>query len=202
MQPLLFEPFMQANTTLARKNSGLGLGLSLVKGLVELHGGDITVHSQGVGFGSTFTVRLPARIERRPTEAPAHVAKNVVPRRVLVIEDNQDAAETLRDVLLFGNHDVEVAYDGFEGLRKARTFHPDVVLCDIGLPGMTGYEVARAFRREAGLRNAHLVALTGYALPEDRKLATEAGFDRHLPKPSSAQMLQEVLESLPPLPHP
>jgi PAS domain S-box-containing protein len=197
LQPFLFEPFMQVNTTLDRKNSGLGLGLSLVKGLVELHGGDISVRSQGVGCGTTFIVRLPARIVRRTIPSPTYVERTMTPRRVLVIEDNQDAAETLREVLRFGHHDVEIAYDGFEGLRKARTFKPEIVLCDIGLPGMTGYDVARAMRREDALKSAHLVALTGYALPEDRQRATDAGFDRHLPKPSSARMLEEIFESLP-----
>jgi two-component system CheB/CheR fusion protein len=202
LAPFLFEPFMQANTTLARKNGGLGLGLSLVKGLIELHGGEILVQSAGLGSGATFVVRLPARIEQSAASLTQAPPKTTIPRRVLVIEDNEDAADTLRDVLRFSNHDVEVAYDGVEGLKKARSFHPEVVICDIGLPGMTGYEVARAFREDEGLRRAHLVALSGYALPEDRHRAAEAGFDRHLPKPSNAQMLEEVFNGLPCAPYP
>jgi len=116
---------------------------------------------------------------------------------VLIIEDNIDAADSLREVLQFGGHEVEVAYNGSDGLSTARGFRPEVVLCDIGLPGMDGYAVARAFRADEELRGAHLVALSGYALPEDLQLASEAGFQRHLAKPPSIEKLEGVLANLP-----
>ncbi|MCK6550183.1 response regulator [Myxococcota bacterium] len=117
-------------------------------------------------------------------------------RRILVIEDMADAADSLRDALEYGGHQVEVAYDGRAGIDKAREFHPDVVLCDIGLPGMDGYEVARALRSEAELSGVHLVAITGYALPEDQRRAVEAGFERHLVKPPSLYALEALLAAL------
>ena len=188
----LFEPFTQADPSLDRSRGGLGLGLALVKGLVELHGGSVEARSDGVGRGSTFTVRLP--LELPPARSDAErTAAPVASRRVLVIEDNADAAETLRDLLALDGHEVAVAATGPDGLERARQFHPDVVLCDIGLPGMDGYEVARAIRADASLRNARLVALTGYALPDDLTRAAQAGFDVHLAKPSTLERLAVVL---------
>jgi two-component system CheB/CheR fusion protein len=116
-------------------------------------------------------------------------------RRVLIIEDNVDAADSLRDVLAFRENEVEVAYNGPEGIAKAREFHPDVVLCDIGLPIMDGYQVARALRADDALKGAFLVALSGYAMPEDLQRAQEAGFDRHLAKPPSLEKIEEALAS-------
>ncbi len=194
----IFQPFQQADRTLDRSRGGLGLGLALVKGLVELHGGEVSGHSEGTGKGAEFTIRLPL-------EETAHAAQTVavetpvrVPRRVLVIEDNVDAANSLREALELGEHTVGVAYDGPEGLEKARELQPEVVLCDIGLPGMDGYEVARAFRADAKLCSVRLVALTGYALPEDLAKAKEAGFDEHLAKPPSIEALEEVMASTSP----
>ena len=126
---------------------------------------------------------------------PRHGAVAGKERRVLVIEDNVDAADSLREVLLFGDHQVEVAYNGPEGLARAREFKPEVVLCDIGLPSMDGYEVARAFRADDALKGVFLVALSGYALPEDLQRAQEAGFDRHLAKPPSIERIEEALAS-------
>ena len=128
-------------------------------------------------------------------------------RRVLVIEDNVDAAESLREVLLFGGHEVEVAYNGPQGIAKAKEFRPDVVLCDIGLPGMDGLDVARAFKSDETLRGSFLVALSGYALPEDLQCAQAAGFETHLAKPSSIEQLDRLLTDLAPAkdcgdPHP
>jgi two-component system CheB/CheR fusion protein len=114
---------------------------------------------------------------------------------VLIIEDNIDAADSLREVLEFGEHEIAVAYNGPEGIAKAREFRPEVVLCDIGLPGMDGFEVARAFRADEGLKGTYLVALSGYALPEDLQRAEEAGFDRHLAKPPSLEKIEEALAS-------
>jgi two-component system CheB/CheR fusion protein len=116
--------------------------------------------------------------------------------RVLVIEDNVDAADTLKEALELGAHEVEVAYSGPQGLAKAREFHPDIVVCDIGLPGMSGYELAQAFRADAELRSCALVALTGYAMPEDERRAEEAGFDEHLTKPADLGVLERLLGQL------
>ena len=192
----LFQPFSQADATLDRSKGGLGLGLALAKGLVELHGGTITAASAGLGQGAEFVVRLPLATEEalapRSGEDTARAR-----RRVLIIEDNVDAADSLRDVLAFGEHEVEVAYNGPQGIAKAQEFLPEVVLCDIGLPGMDGYEVARAFQAENALRGAFLVALTGYALPEDLERAQAAGFKRHLAKPPSLEKLMQILAEVP-----
>ncbi len=191
--PHLFEPFVQGDGGLARTRGGLGLGLALVKGLVEMHGGTVAARSDGPDAGTEFTIRLPLQggpvaVVPPCTRRPAHA-----PRRVLVIEDNLDAVHSLRQVLGLGGHQIEVAYNGPEGLSKAREFKPDVVLCDIGLPEMDGYAVARAFRADEALRATRLVALTGYALPADVARAQEAGFDQHLAKPPVMEKLEEVL---------
>ena len=195
MLPKLFQPFTQADESLHRSIGGLGLGLALVKGLAELHGGTVEARSDGPGRGAEFTVRLPATAlyeraaERRPPAPPPRR------RRVLIIEDNLDAAETLRLVLEMGDHEVTVAYDGRAGIEKVRAFHPDLVLCDIGLPEMDGYAVARAIRADPALASTELVAVTGYALPDDLRKVREAGFDRHLAKPVPLAQLEEVLRA-------
>jgi two-component system CheB/CheR fusion protein len=192
----LFVPFMQAEQTLDRTKGGLGLGLALVHALVELHGGSITAYSAGIGKGAEFTVRLP--LDTTTTDLAALSTPDVAPRRrILIVEDNVDAAETLRDVLEFAGHDVQVAYDANQGLERARDYNPEVVLCDIGLPGMDGYDFARTFRAEDALSGSILVALTGYAMPEDLQRATKAGFDRHLAKPASFEKIDELMRSLP-----
>jgi two-component system CheB/CheR fusion protein len=197
--PRLFEPFEQADRTLDRSVSrgGLGLGLTLVKGLVEQHEGHVHAESDGPGKGAEFTIQL--RLVRAPS-ADVPVATNPPhhsTRRVLVIEDNVDAADSLREALMLAEHEVVVAYRGPDGLKMAREFKPDVVLCDIGLPEMDGYQVARAIRADDQLRNVQLIALTGYALPQDLAKAKEAGFDQHLAKPPSLEKLEEVLELRP-----
>jgi len=190
----VFEPFAQADDSLHRTRGGLGLGLSLVKGFVELHGGTAAVRSEGVGHGTELIVRLPLITAQEEASRPASVGPaRASPRRVLVIEDNPDAAETLRDVLEIGRHHAEVAHNGREGIEKARAFRPEIILCDVGLPDMDGYAVAGAIRSDPTLAGTVLVALTGYALPEDRRRAVEAGFDRHLSKPASAREIEEVL---------
>ena len=192
----LFQPFMQADATLDRSTGGLGLGLALVKGLVELHGGGVSAHSDGPGKGAEFVVELP--LDRAAAPAPPFLASAPAQRRrVLVIEDNVDAATSLREVLEFGEHLVEVAHSGPEGLARAHDFDPEIVLCDIGLPGMDGYEVARTFRADEALKGVFLVALTGYALPEDLQRAANAGFERHLAKPPSPDQLEELLAMAP-----
>jgi len=191
----IFQPFAQAAQSLDRSNGGLGLGLALVKSLVELHGGTVSAHSQGVGRGTEMIVRLPVDASVPLEVAATRTSAGQIRRRVLIIEDNIDAAESLRELLELGRHTIEVAYNGVDGIAKARAFEPEVVLCDIGLPGMSGYEVARAFRADDRLRQAFLVALSGYALPDDLRRSAEAGFQRHLAKPPSIEQIHELLRS-------
>jgi PAS domain S-box-containing protein len=194
----IFEPFVQADSSLDRTKSGLGLGLALVKSVIELHGGTVEAHSNGPGQGAEFVIRVPIETQAAQTPHAAIPAAGRPPsRRILIIEDNTDAADSLRDMLELGDHRVEVAYNGPEGIQKARRFGPDVVFCDIGLPGMDGYEVARTFRRDDRLRSAYLVALSGYAQPEDQQRAAEAGFDRHIAKPPVTERIDDVLNALP-----
>jgi PAS domain S-box-containing protein len=193
----LFQPFMQAEATLDRSKGGLGLGLALVKGLVEMHGGEVCAHSDGPGKGSDFVVELPLDATADPAATPSPTQPEAGSRRVLIIEDNVDAADSLREVLEFGTHVVEVAYNGLDGLAKARQFRPEIVLCDIGLPGMDGFEVARAFRADEALKDVFLVALSGYALPEDLQRAWEAGFAKHLAKPPSMERIEDLLKNAP-----
>jgi PAS domain S-box-containing protein len=192
----LFEPFSQAPQAIDRSRGGLGLGLATVKGLVELHGGSVALASDGPGSGAEFTVRLPAAEPpaRRRTERPAPPASR---RRILVIEDNEDGATTLKEVLELRGNEVRVALDGPGGVALARDFAPEVVICDIGLPGMDGYAVARALRADPETRGVFLVALTGYARPEDVRRAGEAGFDRHLTKPIVLEALERALPERP-----
>ena len=196
--PHLFAPFVQADSTPDRRMGGLGLGLSLVKGIVEMHGGDVAVEDAGSAEGARFLIRLP--LDTTPGDP---VPEEVAPpphhqRRVLVIEDNVDAAETLRDVLEMEGHTVEVAYAGRAGIERARAFHPEAILCDIGLPEMDGYEVARTLRADPAIgRRTTLVALTGYARREDIARARAAGFDAHLAKPPTIEQIARLLETLP-----
>jgi two-component system CheB/CheR fusion protein len=195
----LFQPFAQADASLDRSKGGLGLGLALVKGLVELHGGTITASSAGVGQGAEFVVRLPLALQDVPIDGLVH-SRTLVPggrRRVLIIEDNIDAADSLCEALQFGGHEVEVAYTGTAGIAKAYQHKPEVVFCDIGLPGMDGFDVARAFRAAGALKGVYLVALTGYALPEDLQRALEVGFDQHLAKPPELDRLEQILAGVP-----
>ncbi len=194
LQAHLFEPFVQARSSLDRNKGGLGLGLAVAKGLVELHGGALRAHSGGLDQGATFAVTLPldAPAEELRRGTPEAFASQCL-RRVLVVEDNRDAAVTLRDLLVLGGHRVELAYDGRAAVAKARSFAPDVVICDIGLPGMNGFEVARALRAEPGPSRPILVAVSGYARPEDVARGKEAGFDAHLAKPLGIEALSQLL---------
>jgi CheY-like chemotaxis protein/two-component sensor histidine kinase len=194
----VFEPFVQADTSLDRTRGGLGLGLSLVKAIVEQHAGTVEAASAGPGCGAELTIRLPLAPEQPAVLAAVAADRETMPRhRILVVEDNFDAAETLREMLLMWDHEVEVAHDGEEGIAKARTFQPDVVLCDIGLPVLDGYEVARQIRSDPELSSAFLVAVTGYASHDDARKAAGAGFDRHLGKPVPVEVLEEVLATVP-----
>ncbi|HVK11596.1 MAG TPA: CheR family methyltransferase, partial [Gemmataceae bacterium] len=195
--PHVFEVFSQADESLDRERGGLGLGLALVKGLAELHHGAVEASSAGPGRGSEFVVRLPL------TEAPAAAAAAPAPLvvdgrgyKVLVIEDNADAADSLRMLLELVGHEVRTAATGPAGVAAAKAFHPDLVLCDIGLPGMSGYEVARALRAEAALNGVTIAALTGYGRDEDQAKARAAGFDVHLTKPVEFEALRRVFAGL------
>jgi two-component system CheB/CheR fusion protein len=193
----LFDPFMQVESTIDRSKGGLGLGLALVKGVVEMHGGSVEPHSEGLGRGAEFVVKLP--IDARPIFSVGEdksPSASSPPRRVLVVEDNVDAALSLKDVMILCGHQVEVAYNGREGIDKARTFKPDVVICDIGLPGIDGYAVAKALRSDENLCSARLIALSGYAQPEDLQRSTAAGFDAHIAKPASIEAIEEALSPL------
>jgi PAS domain S-box-containing protein len=194
---VVFEPFVQGDDTLDRTHGGLGLGLALVKGLAELHGGGATAHSEGLGRGSEFVVTLPLdhTSGASPAKAPTPTRTGLA-RRVLVIEDNVDAAESLKEVLQLSDHVVEIAGTGLEGLEKARAFRPDVVLCDIGLPEMDGFEVASAMRADPTFGSTALVALSGYAGPADVERASVAGFDRHLAKPVELDELERVMSEV------
>jgi CheY-like chemotaxis protein len=188
----LFEPFAQAPQTSDRPRGGLGLGLAMVKGFVELHGGDVSISSPGVDRGAVVLVRLP--LAAPPETAPRAAIPSTQQRRVLVIEVNAAAADSLVAALSLMGHDVRVAPDGFTGVQTAHEFHPEIVLCDIGLPGMDGYQVARTLRADT---TAFLVALSGYALPEDVERAHAAGFDRHVAKPADMATLKRVLAEAP-----
>jgi two-component system CheB/CheR fusion protein len=178
---------------LDRSQGGLGLGLALVKGLVELHAGEVSAHSDGIGRGAEFVVRLPARISPVAGTTAGDYAAGPQRRRILIIEDNVDAADSLREVFELGDHDVKVAHNGPDGISLARQFGPEIVLCDIGLPGMDGYAVARVFRSDPDLRCVRLVALSGYALPEDVQRARDAGFECHVAKPPSLEKIEALL---------
>jgi PAS domain S-box-containing protein len=198
MLPIIFEPFTQADRSLDRSRGGLGVGLSLVKRLVEMHGGEVHAFSEGPGRGAEFLIRLavepePAALTDIPV-APARAAKHL---RVLVVEDNRDAADSLRMLLELYGYEVAVAYSGPEGVKAALQWHPDVVLCDIGLPGLSGYEVAGQLRSNPTTACARLIAVTGYGQEEDRRRSKEVGFDNHLVKPVDPMTLQGVLSQAP-----
>jgi CheY-like chemotaxis protein len=189
--PALFEPFVQGAQGLDRSRGGLGLGLAVARGLIELHRGRIAMHSEGPGRGTEVVFELPIEAPRREA-APAPAVGAAARRRVLIIEDRPDAAASLELLLTMQGHDVQVASDGGAGLALARIFGPDIVLCDLGLPTMDGFAVARAMRADPVLSRRYLVALSGYARPEDVAQSRSAGFDSHLAKPVSAADLHTV----------
>jgi signal transduction histidine kinase/ActR/RegA family two-component response regulator len=196
----IFDMFTQGDRITGRLKEGLGLGLTLVKTLIEMHGGSVAASSGGPGKGSEFTVRLPlAAATEVPDQSPPAPARRSRPLRVLVVDDNRDAADSLRMVLeTEAGYEVRVAYDGASGVAAAREFEPDLALLDIGLPkGMDGYEVARRIRALPGRGRTSLVALTGYGRTEDRKRSAEAGFTAHLVKPVDPRVLREMLAQVP-----
>lgn len=190
----VFDVFRQAEQGLDRSRGGLGLGLALVKGLVRLHGGTVVAESDGVNTGARFTIRLPLSMAQAATSNIArHEGASGTARRILLIEDNKDAAESARMLLSHEGHEVEIALDACKGLDLARVFRPDVILCDIGLPVMDGYQVIRLIREDPQLASIFAVALTGYGREADQKRALDAGFDLHLTKPIDFTTLREAL---------
>jgi CheY-like chemotaxis protein len=193
--PHVFDIFVQGDRSLDRARGGLGIGLTIVRQLVELHGGRVKAWSDGIGKGSEFTIHLPiARAAEGPSRArPAaddHVAR---PLRILVVEDNEDAAESLTTILEVWGHEVRVALDGLAALEIAAAWQPEVVLSDLGLPAMDGYALARRLRQIPALGRAVLIALSGYGRDEDRRQAFDAGFDHHLVKPPDLEGLAALL---------
>jgi PAS domain S-box-containing protein len=194
----VFNLFYQVERNLDRADGGLGIGLSLVKRLVEMHGGRVEAHSAGRGQGSEFVVNLPRLIDEAaaPDAPPPSSPSAARPLRVLVVDDNHDAADTLALLLTLEGHEVLTAYDGPEAVEVALAQRPAVVFLDIGLPAIDGYEACRQMR-EGGLSDAFIVALTGYGQDEDRRRSQEAGFDAHRTKPVELAAIQELLASLP-----
>jgi len=197
--PRVFDLFTQGERSLDRTEGGLGIGLSLVKALVEMHGGRVAVNSAGVGQGSDFVLHLAdagAVEPPRRSTAPAGVSMPGRRRRVLAVDDNRDSAESLRMLLELWGHDARCAFDGREALDLAEQFEPEVVLLDIGLPGMSGYDVAASLRASPALRQATLIAVTGYGQEQDRRQVRAAGFDHHLVKPVDPDALERLMNAL------
>jgi CheY-like chemotaxis protein/two-component sensor histidine kinase len=193
--PSLFQLFYQVDRTIDRSEGGLGIGLSLVNSLVEMHGGEVWAVSEGRGKGSEFVIRLPRLSHSLPVHfpCPAALPPAEAPLRMLVVDDNHDAAQSLSILLTSMGHKVLVAYDGHAALKIVRAEQPQVVLLDIGLPGMDGYAVARAIRQHPTLTTTRLIALSGYSGQENRETAKAAGFDAYLTKPVSFADLRCVL---------
>ena len=198
--PRVFDLFTQGERSLDRTQGGLGIGLSLVKTLVRLHGGAVEATSQGPGRGSEFVVRLPAsQLPRmdRSNAIKGTATERPIPRRILVVDDNDDAAETMRMLLELEGHEIRCAGDGVHAIEVAQEFQPEVGLLDIGLPRMDGYELAKRLRALPAMRQARLIALTGYGHPEDHDRAASAGFDHHLTKPVDPQTLLALIDAPP-----
>ncbi|HEX5048121.1 MAG TPA: ATP-binding protein [Gammaproteobacteria bacterium] len=190
--PKVFELFVQGDRALDRSQGGLGVGLAIVKRLIDMHGGSVQAQSSGAGRGATFEIRLPLVDSARPATVAARLRAGPK-RKILVVDDNEDAANTLASLLALDGHDVETAYSGTQALDRVRAFRPGVVLLDIGLPGIDGYEVARRIRAEHANDGARLIAITGYGQDTDRERVRAAGFAGHLIKPVEFSVLQREL---------
>jgi signal transduction histidine kinase len=197
----VFELFTQLNPSLDRSQGGLGIGLTVVRKLAELHGGSVSATSEGPGRGSEFTVRLP--LVEAPTPAATRERKPgsaMPPQKILVVDDNHDTARSLALLLRSNGHTVEVAHDGYAALETARSFEPDVILLDLGLPGIDGFKVAQQLRSEDRFQNTRLIALSGYGQAQDRQRSKEVGFDQHLVKPVDFANLTAAIAGLPAAP--
>lgn len=196
--PNLFQMFSQVDSAIDRAQGGLGIGLALVKGLIELHAGSVEVHSAGIGFGSEFIIRLPATLLVKDAAPAGGIAKSEpalspTRRKVLVADDNRDAADTLSLLLEMSGYDVTVAHSGREAFEKLLRQPPDAAILDIGMPDMSGYEVARGFRQQSGRADVFLLAVTGWGQQDDIARAKEAGFDEHLTKPVDPDRVDQLL---------
>ena len=191
----VFDMFTQVPHAIERSQGGLGIGLTLVKRLVELHGGTVEARSPGPGRGSEFVVRLPERVHEQPPPSVAVLAEKpaALRRRILVADDNRDAADSLAYMLRIGGHDVRTAYDGQQALDVAQTFLPSLALLDLGMPRVNGYDAARRLRQSEHGRDMLLIALTGWGQPDDRNRSLAAGFDHHLVKPVDPSMLERLV---------
>ena len=199
---LLFMPFVQVNPTIERGKGGLGIGLTIVRRLVELHAGTVHALSEGPGRGSRFVVTIPlSSAAAEQVDGPGRDAECTSPLRIVVVEDNPDILETVRIVLIEWGHSVITAADGVSGLETILSTRPDVALIDIGLPRMNGYDIARAIRSQIADRGIRLIALTGYGQTTDRSRASEAGFDLHLLKPVAPDLLKSALSVVKPPAH-
>ena len=203
MLPLIFDMFTQVDGNLVRSQGGLGIGLALVRSLVEMHGGTVEAKSDGPGKGSEFVIRLPLVSDERKQQDNdgANSARSMTGTaspefRILVVDDNKDAAESLAKLLKILGNEVRVAHDGPSALEEATAFRPNAVLLDIGLPGMSGHDVARRMRQMAEVKDAVLIAQTGWGQDEDRRQSEEAGFDAHLVKPVDPGELRRLLTEL------
>jgi CheY-like chemotaxis protein len=198
--PRVFEMFAQVDRSLERSRGGLGIGLTLVKRLVEMHGGNVEARSDGPGKGSEFIVRLPIPIEHTPRQPEAKGADEPAVaserRRILVADDNKDAATSLSMILSLLGYETCTAYDGSEALKAAAECRPDVALLDIGMPKMNGYDVAKRIREQPWGEDIVLIAVTGWGQTEDQQRSLEAGFDHHLVKPVDPNALAKLLASL------
>jgi CheY-like chemotaxis protein len=195
MLPRIFEMFTQVNRSLERSQGGLGVGLTLVKRLVELHGGTISARSEGPNQGSEFVVRLPVVLPPSsiPDQSDREPAASISALRILVVDDNRDSAASLGMLLRMMGNEVRLAHDGVEAVTAADAFRPDVALLDIGLPGINGYEAARRIRQQPWGQRIMLIATTGWGQESDRLRSKDAGFDHHLVKPINTAVLSRLL---------
>ena len=200
--PSIFDMFVQVDTSLERSVGGLGIGLTLVKNLVEMHGGTVEAYSDGVGQGSEFVVRLPVIETIKPAQPPPSEQTVTAPTttgyRILVVDDNRMSADSMATLLQMTGHEAHTAYDGLEAVAATTAFRPDVILLDIGLPKLNGYEAARKIREQPWGKNIVMVALTGWGQDEDRQKSKEAGFNGHLVKPVELTALMKLLAELQP----
>jgi CheY-like chemotaxis protein len=195
--PGIFEMFSQAGRSLDRPSMGLGIGLALARALVELHGGSLTALSDGLGAGTELTVRLPRYVgASAPLVVPALAGPSIAQSRILVVDDNVDAADALAFMLRAAGHEVATAHDGLEALDVSAAFRPEIVLLDLGMPKLNGYAAASKIREQAWAKDVLLIALTGWGQPKDRDRTTQAGFNAHLVKPVGMEELFGTLAEL------
>jgi CheY-like chemotaxis protein len=196
----VWDLFVQVDESPERARKGLGIGLALVRDLVKRHGGAVEAYSEGLGLGSTFTLRFPRAVrhdmeakEMQATQAEEAICSSTVGKRVLIVDDNVDAAETLAMMLELMGQQTRQAHEGNNALKVAQEYDPEVIFMDIGLPGLSGHEVVTRMRKELGMTAAYIIALSGYGTEEDRRKSFVAGFDNHLVKPLDPSTLPNIL---------